>query len=93
MSGHLEDALTRCRLEWRFGEPCKTGEYLSADAHIEFPDGAIELKHGDETITVVELPDIEIVTNEAGVALYLTIGPSAYGRILEIIGQKEEEEE
>lgn len=89
MNGPLADALTRCGMAFEFRKPCAGSEFISPNAKIDLPDGGVELKHGDDTITTVELPDVEIAVNEAGVIMYLTISPEAYQKILDIIDEME----
>lgn len=65
-------------LKWKgfvayFSHEFGGGEVLSRDAEITIPDEGITLKHGDEVVATIEPPDVEVVTDESGVILYLNL--------------------
>lgn len=70
---------------WEFRTPCSTREFLSADAEITIPESGIELRHGDETIEWVDFDDVDVVTDETGTILYISISQEAYARMLEMM--------
>lgn len=69
---------------WTHNEPCKSLANWTPDT-VEFPDGGLEIKDGDKVIAKFEPPDVEVVTDENGAILYVSLGPEAWRQVLEIL--------
>jgi len=75
-----------------FRLPCTPGAdniYFAKDVEIQYPDGGIELRHGEEVLMALEPPDVDIVVDDYGAIVYISVPEHVYDRIVEAMEQGE----
>jgi len=88
----LKDLVDAHEFTYTLRLPCEPGAdntYFAKDVEIEYPDGGIELRHGEEVLMALQPPDVEIVVDDDGAVIYISVPEHVYDMIMSAMEQGE----